>query len=221
LGGRLKKKLCTAAHLLRHDPRQLVRDLVGRLEWSVVYAADPRKIAPPEENSRLTFARFPEESMASLAERTDEVGEYARRFHDKGFNDAYAVYCDGKLANITWMITVDHDRTLPMRYVKLRDGEAELTHGITLPEFRGQGIAPYSYRRLCLQATQMGIRRVYGMINIDNIASQRAVEKIGFRRQGHMFRLVFHYLPGEPFIIFRGHRWGLRSWLRRYKDERR
>jgi len=215
MGGQLRKKLRTAIDLLRDDPKRLLKDLTGKIEHYVVFEVNTEKIAPPTSCiDGLKMEKFPDEELLKLTTMNEEMREYSERLISKGFNDAYAFYLDGKLANIIWLVSSEHDRMLDIRNVKLRENEAEITHMITLKEFRGRGICPYCIQSLLHLASEKGIRRVYAITNIGNIASQRALEKGGLIRCAKIYRLVFDYLPGSPYITFRGHRWRLRDIFR-------
>ncbi len=53
------------------------------------------------------------------------------------------------------------------------------------PEARGQGITPRALRGLCRYALEeLQLERLDLVTDIDNIASQRVAEKVGFRREG-------------------------------------
>ena len=129
------------------------------------------------------------------------------RFRQFGFNDAFAVFRDRELAHIAWLISAEHDRVLQDRNVKLRAGEAEITHCLTLPEFRGQGLYPFAIRSLCQVAKERGIQRVFMITNVHNKASQRGIEKAGFTQCGKIVRSVFSFLPEGAAVTYRGHRW--------------
>jgi hypothetical protein len=73
------------------------------------------------------------------------------------------------------MITADHDS--PGSFVGLKEGEVEITHCFTFPQFRKLGIYPYAIRSLCQIAAQNRIRRVFMITNVKNIASQQGIEK--------------------------------------------
>jgi RimJ/RimL family protein N-acetyltransferase len=75
------------------------------------------------------------------------------------------------------------DRALGL--VNLQFGEDVTVAVSVFPEERGRGIAPRAMR---LAATwglrELGLRRVVAEASADNVASIRAIEKAGFRREG-------------------------------------
>jgi RimJ/RimL family protein N-acetyltransferase len=215
LGSMARKKLGTAARLLRNDPVGFLTYLGGRLEQYVVYAANPATIPPPESMAGVAVEKLSDQALRSLPTGRSELRQHVERLHQLRFNAAYAVRRHQTLAHISWLVMAEHDRTLSVRNVKLRDGEAEITHCVTLPEFRGQGLYPFAIRSLCQAARQRSVRRVFMITNVNNVASQRGIEKAGFTRQGRIIRLVFPYLSENAGLTYRGHRWRLASWLAR------
>ena len=146
----------------------------------------------------------------SLLTRRDEFREHAERFRQLDFNCAYGVFVGGKLAQMCALVTVEQDRLLPVRHVKLKDGEAEITHVLTLPEFRGQWLYRFQCLNLCKVASDCRIQRVFMITNINNTSIQKFIGRMDFTRQGKIVRLVFPYL-GNVGLTYRGHRWGVRS----------
>ena len=206
-GGALRKKLFTTVRLLREDRKGLIQHLRGRLENFVVYSADPHKI-PTVEIEGAVLRKLSDEELASLPTEQDFLRDQVERLSRLGFNDAYAVYYNDQLAHISWLITAEHDRLIRPRNVKLKPGEAEITNCVTLPEFRGLGIYGFAIRNLCrIAAGTLDIKRVFMITSVNNLASQRGMQKAGLQFQGKILRLVFSYLPGEASLTFRGHRW--------------
>jgi len=207
-GSALRKKLGTAARLLREDPARLAREALGRVESYVVYAAAPEEIAPPEPRDGYVLSKLSGEEVAGLGARSPELGGEAERYGRGGSGDAYALFVGGELAHVASLVTAEHDRALPVRNVKLRAGEAEITNCLTLSKFRGKGVYPFVIRGLAQVARERGVRRLYMMTGVGNAASRRGIEKAGFTRRGRIVRFVFSHLPGEPAFTYRGHRLG-------------
>lgn len=207
LGGRINKKLGTVVGLLRENPRGVISEL-GRLEKFVVYVARPSRVPPPSARDELALKKLSDEELIKLSESGEDLKAQADRYRELGFNDAFGIFCEGKLAHVSWLVTAEHDRALPTRNVMLRAGEAEITHCVTLPEFRGRGLYPHAIRGLCRVASERGIERVFMITNHLNVASQRGIEKAGFVRRGKIIRLVCPHLPMLSMTVYRGHRWG-------------
>jgi len=114
---------------------------------------------------------------------------------------------NGEPAHISWLVTSEHDELLPEREIKLRRGEAEITHAYTAEAFRGRGIYPLMINALCQQAAEMGIQRVYMSVHPSNLSSLRGVAKAGFKLSGKVFRMHSPILSERFVLRFRGHRW--------------
>ena len=209
LGSTAKRKASTFLSLLKDDPRTAARTLLGRVEHSVVFAADLAQLGPPPVPSPgWRFRRLALEEIRSMEGREDEFGPYARRFRHRSFSDACGVFVDGELAHINWLISAENDRRLGVRNVKLRSGESELTHGITLPPYRGRGLSLFTIASLLHVARERGERRVFSIAGVSNRSSHRAIQKGGLRRCGDIYRWILDYLPGQPCVTVRGHRLG-------------
>ena len=209
-GGPVQKKLFTTLRLLRHDRRGLLRHLLGRVERYVVYSTDPSTMKAPDVQDTV-LRKLSDEELASLPVEQDFLKEQVERLSRWGFNDAYGVYYKDQLAHISWLITSEHDRLIKPRNVKLRAGEAEITNCVTLPEFRGLGLYPFAIRSLCVVAAGAGAKRVFMITNVNNLASQRGMQKAGLSPHGKILRVAFSYLPNESGFTYRGHRWGTRA----------
>jgi RimJ/RimL family protein N-acetyltransferase len=209
LGSALKRKLGTAAALLRKDPVSFVRRLGGRWEKYVAYVAVPNDIPVPEPIEGVSVQELSRESSATLPLEQADVRRQMDRYEALDFKGAYVVWRRSRVAHLTALVTAEQDRHLPVRIVKLDSREAEITHCVTLPEFRGQGMYPFAIRTLCRIACERGIQRVFMITGFDNEASQRGIEKAGFKRGGTIVRLVLPYWAGEKSMTFRGHRWRL------------
>lgn len=103
-------------------------------------------------------------------------------------------------------MTVEEDKRLALRLVKLRPGEAEITSAFTLPQFRARGLYPFAIRTLCALAGQRSLERVFMITHRENRASQRGILKAGLRRQGWIVRIVPPLAPSGRGVILRGFR---------------
>jgi ribosomal protein S18 acetylase RimI-like enzyme len=209
LGSALKRRLTTAAALLRHDPRAFVRQLAGRWETYVAYVAVPSDIPLPDPLEGVSVQELSRESAAALPLEHADVRRQMERFDALDFKGAYVVRRGSRVAHLAALVMPEQDRRLPVRHVRLGSREAEITHCLTLPDFRGQGMYPFAIRTLCRIACERGVHRVFMIAAVDNDASQRGIEKAGFTRRGTIVRVVLPYWPGGKSLTFRGHRWAL------------
>jgi RimJ/RimL family protein N-acetyltransferase len=78
------------------------------------------------------------------------------------------------------------DRALGLLNVQFDDDEEVAALAVSVfPEARGRGVASRALRLAAKWATlDLGLQRVYAEAASDNIASIRAIEKAGFRREG-------------------------------------
>jgi RimJ/RimL family protein N-acetyltransferase len=210
-GSKLRRRMVSALRLARQNPRRFFQTLVARLESFRVYAADPSDIAPPEPVAGVRFDKLSDEQLLSLEGQDIELSRQARRLRHDGFNGAYGVFRDECLAHIAWLIEADHDRCQEVRTLKLRPGEAEITHCFTLPEFRRQGLYSFAIRNLCQVAGRRGVRRVYMITSVTNVISQRGIERAGLRGHGAVIRLMVPLLSGVPLLTYRGYRQPVRN----------
>jgi RimJ/RimL family protein N-acetyltransferase len=207
LGSPVRKKVSTLVTLVRQDPLEIPRTLAGRVERSFVFVAEVDGYDQPAELPEgWSFEPMDLEAVRALEERGDELAPYARRFQGRDFSDAWEIRIDGDLAHVSWMIPHENDVRLPVRNLKLRPREAEITHAITPVRFRGRGLFPLAIRLLMQVARDRGYETVYALTAESNVASQRAILKAGFVRHGDIYRWVLPYLPGSPYLTWRGHR---------------
>jgi RimJ/RimL family protein N-acetyltransferase len=207
-----RRKLSTVARLLRDDPREVLTTLAGRPERYVAYVADPARVPPPESKPGWELRKIGDEVLTELSSARPEFRAQAARLAEGRVNDAYGLYIDEVLAGITWMIPARHDAMYGVRNVKLRAGEVELTHCITLPEFRNRGVYTFMIRSLCALAVNSGFRRVYMITNRTNVASQRGILKAGLEQTGGIHRHVFDFIGAGVAFTFRRHRWRYLGW---------
>jgi hypothetical protein len=212
LGNAFRRNLSTVADLLRDDPRELLRTIVGRSERYVAYVADPHDVPCACSVAGWELRKIADGALIAVSEASPELHAQAERLASGRKNDAYALYIDGVVAGIAWMIPMEHDVNYRMRNVKLRRGEVEITHCITLPEFRRRGVYTHMIRSLCSLARQQHVRRVFMITNRANIASQGGIAKAGLKQIGGIHRRVFDFLSPNAAVTFRRHRWGPLGW---------
>ena len=212
LGTRLRRKMSTVADLIREDPRELLRTIAGRSERYVAYVADPCKVPAAGSVPGWELRKVTDDVLTGLSSTSPELRAQGMRLAEGRKNDAYGLYVEDVLAGVAWMIPSQHDIKYTVRNVKLQADEVEITHCVTLPEFRGRGVYTYMIRTLCAVACQNHVRRVYMITSRDNVASQRGILKAGLRPTGGIHRHVFDYIGPNVAVTFRRHRWGPFGW---------
>lgn len=204
LGSNTKKKLGTAYNLLRNNPTGFANELL-RLEQLYVYSVDPATVTGPTELKGAELIKLSDEVLNSFSDKHEAIAEQAERFKRLGFNEAYGVYYNGELAHISWMIT--HDRDSSGSFLSLKAGEAEITHCVTLPQFRGLGIYPFAIRKLCQIAAAKSIKKVFMITNVSNVSSQRGILRAGLALTGKIIRANVPSPSGRIPLTYRPHRW--------------
>jgi RimJ/RimL family protein N-acetyltransferase len=76
------------------------------------------------------------------------------------------------------------DVALGLVNVQFDDDEVAGLAVSVFPEARGRGVAPRALRLAGKWALELGLQRVYAEAAAENVASIRAIEKAGFRREG-------------------------------------
>jgi hypothetical protein len=162
-----------------------------KVERFVVYTADTRGgLFSSSTLPRYTVERMTDAELCDL--RSDpELGIHADRFATHGYNGAYVVRLNGDVAHINWLIPHEEDKRRPRRDVRLRPGEAEITHGYTRRRFRGRGLQPAAILSLCGEAATLGIVRVFSITSRSNPASLRGISKAGMVPAGTIVRASF------------------------------
>jgi RimJ/RimL family protein N-acetyltransferase len=139
------------------------------------------RLRPVVESDLQRLTRFLDDPVATgeyewFGFRVDRVRELERRWREDGLigleQSHLAVEVGGKLAGwVTW---------LPVA----RSAGIEI--GIALfPEFRGQGFGTEAQRQLVdLLFATTPVHRIQAGTEVDNVAEQRTLEKIGFGREG-------------------------------------
>jgi len=109
-------------------------------------------------------------------------------------------------ADVEALLPLDQDVRDGMKRCGAMADEAEITHCVTLPEFRGRQIYPYVISYLFDVARSRGIREIFMVTKHDNIASQKGILKAGLtRRRGRVYllRILHAYATFRTFRCWR------------------
>ena len=194
---RLAGRLLT---LIRSERETLVRFVIGRISRMIVYAADTATVCPPESQGSVEFRALTPEDLRTLS--VGDPSFHARqleRLSRVGASYAYAVFVEGQLAHVSWLLpsvamTMDEPRV-----VKARKDEAEITCCETLPAFRGRAIYGIAIRNLFELARGQGVRRIFMKTTPDNKPSQSGIEKAGLERAGYAI-LIWLPITQRPVV---------------------
>ena len=119
--------------------------------------------------------------------RNEKVEESFRRFLDQGQMGLYAIK-DSQVVGHAWAIICRKKRQMANGYFELHKGEGLIHFCNTEPSCRGQGIYQAMlvalYKRLLNEAK---VERVFVDTDLDNLASIRGIQKVGFKPVGRYF----------------------------------
>lgn len=107
--------------------------------------------------------------------------------YQTGTPTCYAAFTDdGIPCHIHWLIRSEHNDFLQTyfdgRFPILKEKEAVLEMFFTPPEFRRKGIMSEAAARTAKQAFQMGVERVVTFVDVNNLASLKALKLAGFSK---------------------------------------
>lgn len=173
------------------------------LYWSAFGVLRPNRFAilaidltampePESSTEEVEFAMWDAARVARWREqRSDLPTDMFRDVIDGAKRCAVAVSGESIVAMI-WVFRVGDTS----RLFELEDGEAELNHGFTAPEFRGRGIFSSLLRHACGALRAEGCGRAYAGVHAGNAPSLRSFENAGFRE----IASIRHWLAFRPKV---------------------
>lgn len=109
----------------------------------------------------------------------------------------YIVEGEGKLLHSSWVTTsAAWTREIAM-YLTPPEGDAYVYESFTRADARGRGIYPFALAGIVTALAEEGIRRVWVGVEATNLASQRAMDKAGFKEG---FRVDFGRRLGRLWV---------------------
>lgn len=195
--GPVWRRMASAAYEVGASGRaRALRFLHSRVSRLVVYAAETEKVSPPPQHDGLEFRKLSREDLLSLQVQDDAFrARQVQRLNRFGDSYAYAVFADGRLAHVSWLLpSVAMKRDLPQVLIP-RNREAEITACETLPSFRGRGLYGFAIRSLLDVARREGIVRVFMKTTVENKESQSGIQKAGLPRIGSAVLLGLPFAP--------------------------
>jgi RimJ/RimL family protein N-acetyltransferase len=198
LGQTISRKIRTAKAIFRQSPAAFWKHLAGRWRYFLVFSARIDGIELPPGNTGMECRKLNDAELAAATQLDGLTKEQIAEFQDAGFNGAYGVCCNGKLAHISWIVTRQDEREDTP--VGLGDDEIEITYCVTLPEFRGRGLYPFAIRSLCSIAHGRGFKRVFMKTEESNLASQKGIQTAGLKPSGYILTFTAPYLFGHHLL---------------------
>ena len=142
----------------------------------VVYGADLKEDLPTYALGKgFSILKPTQEQLDDLRRNRDLPREfYYDRIH--GVKKCYIVMYDGDIAYIHWVYTKGN----PSRFLRLREGTAELNYNTTMPKYRGQGLMGKMIANISRDLREQGYRQVVGVIHAENLPAVKSAEKAGW-----------------------------------------
>ena len=142
----------------------------------------------------VEFAHVGEDEILEQRHLPDDIfGRQIDRLQRFGASYCYGAYVDGKLAAFAWLIPHElMPRDVP-HLLSGKPGEAELTAGETVPDYRGRRLHGFVMANCFWAAREIGIHTVLFKTFPSNEAALRSFERIGGKRIGTTY---FTFVPG-------------------------
>src|SRR5262249_8601762 len=202
IGPAWRGRISRAIELIRSDRKRLLRLLTGQGSHMIVYAHDTGTLRPQHSQVELAFRALTPEDLRGLSVANASFrARQLERLNRFGASYSYAVFANGQIAHVSWLLPPTAiEKDFP-RVVRGRSGEAEITGCETLPEFRGRGIYGVAIRHLFEVAREQGVRRIFMQTTADNEASQAGIEKAGLTRVGSAMLIVLPVI--QRLVVWR------------------
>jgi RimJ/RimL family protein N-acetyltransferase len=202
------RKLHTAGRMLRSgELSELIRSLSGKLltvETYLAYRIDLAGVPPqPANNLPLALRRAVDADFRSFRNLPAPFPRHAEFREKFGLDQCYIGTIDGEIAHLAWIYYPGESNRHPTRFRRFRSDEVAIANCVTLPRFRGKGVYPAVIRQLLPQLRSEGYRYCYMYIDVENLASRRGVEKVGFAPAGKSWRVrcFFHRDPASGIYL--------------------
>ncbi len=156
----------------------LMHFILGEYSAYYIYARSCDTDAPSRSAAGLPF-RFEEIDESAIRRSPDALIREQAYYAGSG-SHGYACLADDRIVALCfyWF----GERYLKRNFWPLADNEAKLVQIISLPEFRGRGIATALINASLLDMFGKGYGRAYARIWHSNTPSIRAFERAGWRR---------------------------------------
>jgi GNAT superfamily N-acetyltransferase len=141
-------------------------------------------VTPPLENLHLRIVESREDALKLAAEGFENILEAVPEAERKLGRGAVAAcaFLGRELASIDWMALSGRSKRAVDSFPYPADFDTidSCTGGaVTMPHLRGKGIAAYRFSVQVSYLHSRGRRTCYNAISVDNIPSQRTVERYG------------------------------------------
>ncbi len=130
-------------------------------------------------------------SIAELRELRSQAGTLSIDFHGDelfGYTHPFVAFVDQKVAAIMWIVLPGQ----PSRFLDLQEGEVEINYLAVIPEFRGQRLGQYLMAHQVQWAADANHRRMFVVVDAQNIASLKPMLDLGFRPVEALVHIAWH-----------------------------
>jgi RimJ/RimL family protein N-acetyltransferase len=163
-----------------------VRDELYLREEFVWYELELAAATRRELPERMELVRAAGEADIELAEQTGKGRHTSARYMEMG-HDLWVVREGDKAAFSCWTYRVrDPIAGAPRGWLVLPEGTPCLEDSVTMPDFRGRGVAPAAWALICDALRGEGCERMITKVRVENTPSRRACLKAGFDEVGEM-----------------------------------
>jgi RimJ/RimL family protein N-acetyltransferase len=90
---------------------------------------------------------------------------------------------EARVVHATWVTTRSAWTRELGGYLVVPEGDCYVFESFTRADARGQGVYPFGLKGICAWAAGRGLKRVWVGVESGNVASLRAVAKVGFEPQ--------------------------------------
>jgi RimJ/RimL family protein N-acetyltransferase len=152
------------------DAHRIATDLIAtdRLVLRRLTLAEARAVVALERDGRGWAADYPTEGDLVVAGIAVEAGEHYDETGDFGVYQVLLVESGEVVGGIGFIHPPEA-------------GAAEVGYGLA-ESARGRGLATEALRAVVARAAELGVTTVVAMTGVDNVASQRVLERLAFRR---------------------------------------
>lgn len=172
-----------------------------RVNTFVGFVRDPRAdLRDPAAHPDASFEVWTADDMRRW--RADHRDAPTQCFRDTvdGVSTAMIARIDGELAAFIWLYREGNFS----RMFRIGPTDAELNHGIVLPEYRSRRLFAPLLSHACAWLATQGGRRVYAVVHTDNGPSLRSFRAAGFAefaRQTHLFAWRPKFKEPDPRVL--------------------
>ncbi len=167
----------------------------------LIYKFTGDKPVPVAVHARAIF----KELFISELPRLEKVMYQDRKAIERRFKKGdrcFAAEIDGRVAHYTWVSFGEEYLPSIEKRIKVRENEAYIYNVYTVPSFRREGLFSYVLGQILRRLHDSSYKRLWVSVLSNNISSQTAFEKLGFKKDKEIGYLRF--LAFKKYRYFNG-----------------